>query len=481
MALSTSLYPDLPVLVVEDDAGVIKAICRTLTLNGITNILESNDSRRVMSLLDENQIALMLLDITMPHIRGDELLGEITAKYPHLPVIMATATDDAETVVGCMKKGAFDYITKPIGTARLISAIRCGLEVYELRREQEALRQKEYSKKSSHPECFEKIITRDRGVRNLFNYIEKIASSSRPVLITGETGVGKELAAEAIHLASGRKGKLIAVNVASLDDNVFSDTLFGHEKGAYTGASTAREGQVKKAEGGTLLLDEIGSLSLDSQVKLLRLVQEREYLPLGADVPLKTDVCIVASTNSNLEKKVQQSMFRGDLYFRLKTHIVHLPPLRDRLDDLPLLICHFASQAASEAGIKPPVIPDELYTLLVNYSFPGNIRELKSMIDDAVLTKKGSTLSLAPFYQIISPHTGSPGQKDDTTRSNSVTFGEQLPSAQGLRVLLVEEALRRSGGNISMAAHLVGITRQSLSQFICRNKIHSSDNSSDIG
>ncbi|MCK5192813.1 MAG: sigma-54-dependent Fis family transcriptional regulator [Desulfobulbaceae bacterium] len=480
MATSTSLYPDLPVVVVEDDPGVIKAICRTLQLNGFTNIIEINDSRRVMPLLDEKKVSLMLLDITMPHIRGDELLGEITVRYPQLPVIMATATDDVETVVGCMKKGAFDYITKPISTARLVSAIRCSLEVYELRREQEALRQKEHATELSCRECFDKIITGNRELRKLFNYIEKIAPSSRPVLITGETGVGKELAAEAVHLASGRKGKLVVVNVASLDDNVFSDTLFGHVKGAYTGALGAREGQVKKAEGGTLLLDEIGSLSLSSQVKLLRLIQEREYLPLGADVPLKADVCIFASSNSNLEEKVQQGVFRGDLYFRLKTHTVHLPPLRDRLDDLPLLIDHFSGQAAGEAGVKPPVIPEELYTLLANYSFPGNIRELKSMIDDAVFTKKGSTLSLSSFYQVVSPPV-SPGQKDDTAIGNSVTFGGQLPSAQGVRILLVKEALGRSGGNISMAANLIGITRQSLSQFISRNKVHFPDNSSDVG
>jgi DNA-binding NtrC family response regulator len=481
MSVSSLSYPDLPIMVVEDDHGVIKAICRTLGLNGFTNLLAVDDSRQVMPMLEETGVSLVLLDITMPYIRGDDLLGEIAVKYPHLPVVMATATEDVDTVVGCMQKGAFDYITKPIATGRLISAIKCGLEVYELRREQEALRQKDSFSDPSCPECFAKIITGSREMLKLFSYIEQVASSSRPVLITGETGVGKELAAEAVHLASGRKGKLVAVNVSSLDDNVFSDTLFGHTRGAYTGASGARDGQVKKAAGGTLLLDEIGSLSLDSQVKLLRLIQEREYLPLGADVPVKTDVSIIASTNSNLEEKVQQGLFRGDLYFRLKTHTVHLPPLRDRLDDLLLLIGHFASQAASEAGIKPPVIPEELNTLLTNYSFPGNIRELKSMIDDAVLTKKGSALSLSPFYQIISPHTVSPAQKDDTARDNSVTFGEQLPSAQGVRILLVEEALKRSGGNISMAANLIGITRQSLSQFIIRNKIEFPAENSTVG
>ena len=194
----------------------------------------------------------------------------------------------------------------------------------------------------------------------------------------------------------------------------------------------------------------------------------------------ETDVSIVASTNSNLDEKVQQGAFRGDLYFRLKTHTVHLPPLRERLEDLSLLVDHFVSQAASEADVKPPVIPEELYTLLANYSFPGNIRELKSMIDDAVLAKKGATLSLAPFYQFVSPQPVSSCKKDDKNCGNSVIFGEQLPSAQGIRALLVEEALKRSGGNISMAANLIGISRQSLSQFISRNNIQLPD-TNDIG
>lgn len=480
MSFSSLPYPDLPIMVVEDDPAVIKAVCRTLNLNDFNNLLAVDDSRRVMSILEETKVSLVLLDITMPHIRGDELLGEIAVRYPHLPVVMATATDDVDTVVGCMKKGAFDYITKPITTGRLISAIKCGLEVYQLRREQEALRKKENTSRLARPECFAKIITGNSDMLKLFGYIEKIASSSRPVLVTGETGVGKELVAEAVHLASGRKGELVAVNVASLDDNVFSDTLFGHVRGAYTGASSAREGQLKKAKGGTLLLDEIGSLSLASQVKLLRLIQEREYLPLGTDAAIKTDVSIIASTNDNLEEKVKQGLFRGDLYFRLKTHTIHLPPLRDRLDDLPLLVSHFVGEAAAEAGIKFPIVPKEIFALFMNYSFPGNLRELKSMIHDAVLSQKSKNLSLKPFYKVISPSASFDSQGVNSSGDADVSFGAKLPTAQGLRVLLVEEALKRSGGNISMAAALIGITRQSLSQFVSRNNIcFSGDNCGD--
>lgn len=478
---SSSLYPDLPIVIVDDDVTVLKAIGRTLGLNGFNNIVAKGDSRHLMSFLEEKDVSMVLLDITMPHIRGDALLEEIVARHPHLPVVMATATDDINTVVDCMKKGAFDYITKPISTGRLLSAIYSALEVADLRLERDALRQKDLDPSLVCPECFGKIITANREMLKIFSYVEKIATSSRPVLITGETGVGKELIAEAIHLASGRKGKFVVVNVAALDDAVFSDALFGHVKGAYTDASTARGGLVKKAAGGTLLLDEMGSLSLASQVKLLRLIQEREYQPLGADVPMQTDVSIIASTNSNLEEKVRQGKFRGDLYFRLRTHSIHLPPLRDRLDDLPLLVSYFTTQAARESGLKPPKVPGELFPLLKNYSFPGNVRELKSMIDDTVLSQKSRQMSLAPFYKLITPNNTAKPLGEPSGRQASVLFGETLPSAQEVRILLAEEALLRSGGNISMAAHLIGITRQSLSQFVRRNKITIPNNNNKVG
>jgi DNA-binding NtrC family response regulator len=434
-----------------------------------------------MHLLDKTRASMVLLDITMPHIRGDVILEEIVSRHPMLPVVMATATDDVEAVVHCMKKGAFDYVTKPISTGRLLSSIHSALEVVDLRIEQEALRRKDFAPSLTCPGSFEKIITANREMQKIFSYIEKIATSTRPVLITGETGVGKELIAEAIHLASGRKGNFVAVNVAALDDTIFSDTLFGHTKGAYTGASRARDGQVKKAEGGTLLLDEMGSLSIDSQVKLLRLIQEREYLPLGTDVPVKTDVSIIASTNSNLEEKVRQGKFRGDLYFRLRTHSIHVPPLRERLDDLSLLVSHFISHAAWESGSKEPIVPEELFPLLRTYSFPGNIRELKSMIDDAVLSQKSSHMSLSSFYNVISPHDAAIKQENLAESQSPVMFGETLPSAQQVKILLAEEALRRSDGNINMAARLIGITRQSLSQFIKRHSIIIPNNSSMIG
>ncbi len=469
MTEKKTLYPDIPILLVDDDPSLLKGVKWTLELNGFTNVEVLSDGTRVISFLEKRDVALILLDITMPGVRGDILLEEITARFPHIPVIMATATDTVETVVHCMKRSAFDYIVKPFDTSRLLSAVSRALEVAELRREQRARRSWETEVRHNPDGPFGKIITADRQMLHIFNYIEKIADSSQPVLITGETGVGKELIAESIHLASSRQGRLIAVNVAALDDVMFADTLFGHVKGAYTDARTAREGQIRKAEGGMLFLDEIGSLSPASQVKLLRLIQEREYFPLGADMPKKTNVRIIAATNSNLERKVEEESFRRDLFFRLNTHTIHMPPLRERFGDLPLLVQHFVEEAVRESGLTPPKVPEQLFTLLRNYTFPGNVRELQSMVHDAVHRQKRGQMSLESFYEIIVPH----GANSDSQNgiAPQVSFGEMLPSSRQLRVLLVEEALRRSGGCVSLAANLIGISRQSLSQFINRNNI----------
>ncbi|MCB2184069.1 MAG: sigma-54 dependent transcriptional regulator [Desulfobulbaceae bacterium] len=468
--MKTVLNPDLPILLVDDDKDVVNAVLRTLRVNGYNNFLSVNDSRKVISLLNEERVALVLLDITMPHIRGDKLLEEIVVHFPNLPVIMSTASDSIEMVVGCMKKGAFDYITKPLSTGLLLASIQKALDVRELRRENDALRAKELNGPLMHPEFFRETISQNREMFNVFHYIETIAPSSQPVLISGETGVGKELASRSIHKASGRHGSLVAVNVAGLDDEVFSDTLFGHTRGAYTGAGNSRDGQVKKAAAGTLFLDEIGDLSMKSQVKLLRLLQEKEYLPLGADTPQKSDARIIVATNQDLAEQVKENCFRKDLYFRLYAHHVALPPLRRRFDDLPLLVPHFVRLASRDFGKKELRVPKELYPFLENYTFPGNIRELKAMIFDAVSRQKGNTLGLDSFRE----HLGSaqismkPGKQE---KHSNVSFGQQLPSVKEVRLLLVKEALSRSGGNISLAARLIGLSRQSLSQFMSNHKI----------
>jgi DNA-binding NtrC family response regulator len=308
-------------------------------------------------------------------------------------------------------------------------------------------------------------------MKSIFHYVEAIAGSSRPVLITGETGVGKELVARAIHSLSNRNGHFVAVDISGIDDTVFADTLFGHKKGAFTGVPEARRGLIEQASGGTLFLDEIGDLSPVSQLKLLRLIQEREYLPLGSDMLKKSDARIIVATNRDINKLLQSDAFRKDLYYRLRTHHIHLPPLRERMDDLPLLAAHFLEEASKELGKKKPAIPAQLNTLLGTYSFPGNIRELRAMVFDALSSHRAGTLSLQMFKIAMGgevPPGNDNGELLAASEAAAFSFHEKLPTLREAEQLLIERAMNRAGGNQSVAARLLGITRQALNRRLNR-------------
>jgi DNA-binding NtrC family response regulator len=251
----------------------------------------------------------MLLDLSMPHISGGELLSLVNKDFPEVPIIIITGSNDVETAVACMKSGAFDYMVKPVEKSRLISGVKRAIEIRELQRENRLLRARVLLGEMEHPEAFSEIITDSEAMRSIFQYIEAISNTSQPVLITGETGVGKELVARAIHRLSNRKGDFVPVNVAGLDDNIFADTLFGHKKGAFTGADQPRSGMIEQASGGTLFLDEIGDLSPASQVKLLRLLQDGEFFPLGSDIVKHSDARVVVATNQNLQAFRNQGGF----------------------------------------------------------------------------------------------------------------------------------------------------------------------------
>jgi transcriptional regulator with PAS, ATPase and Fis domain len=315
--------------------------------------------------------------------------------------------------------------------------------------------------------AFSAIITRSKKMRAIFQYIESVAQSHNPVLITGETGVGKELLARSVHQASGLNGHYAAVNIAGLDDNVFSDTLFGHRKGAYTGADKEREGLIVQAKGGTLLLDEIGDLSEISQVKLLRLLEDETYYPLGADIPEKSDARIVASSNRDIESLIEEGGFRKDLFYRLCTHHIHIPPLRERLEDIPLLLDHFLEEASKSLRKSKPSIPSELVIMLSNYNFPGNVRELKAMVDDAIARHKSGRLSLDSFKGFIKQsglHMKSGPSRTSEDRSSLENIFGHFPALKEIDSFLISEALKRSDGNQGIAASLLGITRQALNQ-----------------
>jgi len=321
--------------------------------------------------------------------------------------------------------------------------------------------------------AFSQIITRSKKMRAIFNYIESVARSSNPVLITGETGVGKELIARSVHKASGLKGEYVAVNIAGLDDTVFSDTLFGHRKGAYTGAEKAREGLVVKAAGGTLMLDEIGDLSETSQVKLLRLLEEHVYYAIGADTPGNSSARIVACSNRNIEALMSDGGFRKDLYYRLCAHHVHIPPLKERLEDIPLLLNHFIEEAAKALKKEKPSLSPELVTLLSHYDYPGNVRELKAMVNDAVAQYSSGTLSLDSFKGFIKqkgivPEAYKPSSVVNVSSLQDI-FGK-FPTLKEADDYMVADAMKRSNGNQGTAAALLGITRQALNQRLKKRK-----------
>jgi len=469
--MKESQYPDLPVLVVDDETQSIQSCEIMLYSGGIDNILGCRESRKVQDLLASREIGVIILDLSMPYMSGIDLLKMISEDYPHIPVIVITGLNEVNMAVECMKMGAFDYMVKPVEKSRMISGVKRAVEMRELRNEFNILSRTILTNNLDHPEVFAEIVTNHPKMRSIFQYIEVIAKTSKPVLVSGETGVGKELIAKTIHLLSGRKGECVTVNVAGVDDNVFSDTLFGHVRGAFTDADRPRSGLVEKARAGTLFLDEIGDLNLASQVKLLRLLQEREYFPIGADVSKMSDARIIASTNQDLPSLQKSGFFRNDLYYRLLIHHIHVPSLRERLSDLPLLVKHFLAKASHALGKKIPTPPRELLTLLSTYHFPGNVRELESMIYDAVSNHVSGQLSLKLFKKNIlkDPSMTIPsGQILPTNTENPFTTRETLPTLRDSSQFLVAEALKRANGNQSIAAQLLGITQSALNKRLKR-------------
>jgi len=467
----TETYPLYPIVVVDDEAAALKSVEVNLRAGGFDHIKCFQDSREVLPFLYGNRIELLLLDLTMPDISGQDILSVVEKENPGLPVIVITGLNDVNTAVECMRSGAVDYLVKPVERNRLLSSVKKFIELEELKRNYQNLKERLLSDDLSHPKAFSHIVTRNRKMKALFQYIEAVANTREPILITGETGTGKELFARAVHEAGGMKGEFVAVNVAGLDDAVFTDTLFGHRKGAYTGAAEMRKGLVEQAHMGTLFLDEIGDLSLVSQAKLLRLIQEKEFFPLGADVPKYTNARIEVATNRNLTKRIQEEKFRKDLFFRLSVHVIDIPPLSERRDDLRVLVPFFLKEAAESMGKTVPSPPPELYDLLDSYHFPGNVRELRSMIFDAVSRHKSKILSLSGFYQALGLD-----ESKEMPRSPEPPAGtlfsafKQLPTLKGAETQLIEEALTRSKGNQSMAAKLLGMTRQALNNRLQKHR-----------
>ena len=471
--MSSKIYPTHPVLLVDDEEHFLLSAELTLSSNGINNTETCGDSRTVMDLLRKKKYSLVALDINMKYLSGIDVLRQIVQRFPEIPVVMITAFNDVDSAVLCMKEGAFDYVVKPVNENKLVTTVKRGLELAEVRSENELLKQSLFRHNLEHPEAFAEIVTHSASMQSIFRYIEAIAKTNLPVLITGETGTGKELFAKAVHAVSGRSGELVTVNVAGVDDDFFSDTLFGHKKGAFTGAEGERKGLIERADQGTLFLDEIGDLSVESQVKLLRLLQDGSYYPLGSDVAKLSDVRIIVATHREIGTMQASDSFRQDLYYRLKSHHIAIPPLRERKNDLPFLIDHFISKAATSLSKKRPTVPKELYTLLANYDFPGNVRELEGMIFDAISVHRSGLLSLGSMRKKIADqnrdrtmsieHSELPDQSDSL-----LAFPNRFPTLNEAEDSIIAEALRRANGNQTIAAELLGISRRALNNRLRR-------------
>lgn len=464
--MSERVHPANPLLLVDDEAAWTRSFATALRYVGINNILTCNDPDGVVPLLERQPVEMVLLDVSMPKLSGDRLLEQIRRLNPEVPVVMLTASDEVDLAVRCMQLGAANYLLKSTHQSQLVALVHQTLSMRNLQRVNNHLEQVLFTCSVRNPEAFNGFITADRAMHLLFQYLEAVAESPEPLLITGETGTGKELVAHALHALSRRPGEMVAVNVAGLDDDAFSDTLFGHVRGAFTGALDRRGGLIERAEGGTLFLDEIGDLSPNSQVKLLRLLQEGEYLPLGSDAPRRCDVRVVTATHRDLGQRLREGGFRKDLFFRLRTHHVTVPPLRERAGDIPLLAEHFLEEACAGRGRSRPEIPSEALDRLMTYSFPGNVRELRALMHDAVSRMSGDALSPDLFQDLLRDGASRAGQVPPELFRNSPV----LPTLRQAQQMLLAEALRRTNQNQAAAASLLGITRQAINQRLNRSR-----------
>ena len=436
-------------LIVEDDHSHRNTLVTLISEWGFTaRAVESGES--AVQACKERPFDLVLMDVRMAGISGIEALKEIKSHNPAIPIIIMTAYSDVSSAVEALKAGAYDYLTKPLDFDDLKITLERALDHASLRDENSAL-------KKTLAFSFDAggIIGQSPPMRLLLDMVSTIAPSEATVLITGESGTGKELIAKLIHANSPRrKGPYVAVNCAALTETLLESELFGHEKGAFTGAEKRREGRFLAADKGTIFLDEIGEIPMAMQAKLLRAIQEREVQRVGGDRPLKVDVRILAATNRDLQEEAAAGRFRQDLYYRLNVVTLPLPPLRERAQDIPLLAMHFLKQFARKNDKAVKGFTPAAMDLLVKYDWPGNVRELENAVERAVVLLMGDYVSERELPPSLVCHEGG-SDKGRLPDFNGMTLEE-------IERLIVTEVVENVGGNKSEAARRLGITRKTL-------------------
>jgi len=455
------------IVIIDDDSIILKSMELLLESEGYDNTNTFQNGIEALDFIKTSNTAVVLLDLNMPQISGHKVLQILSEEHPEIPVIVITGHNDLDTAIDTMKLGAYDYLVKPVDIERVSIAVKNALEYRALNNSISILKKQFFQEDLGNPEVFSNIVTENSSMLKIFQYLNAISESTQPVLITGETGVGKELFAKAIHKLSNVKGDFVAMDVSSYDSTMFSDALFGHVKGAYTGAEISRDGLLKAAQSGTLFLDEIGDLNLELQSILMRVIQEHEYRQGGSDKILHTDAHLIFATNKDLGKLMEEGKFRKDLFYRLETHYIQIPPLRKRKEDLPVLVNHFVKLASEEINCDKPVIPADLFRYLNRHDFPGNVRELKNLIYNAVVLSKKDTFPIDLIRDKLNQNaietTGSDG-------SESVMFGSRLPTFQEAEEILLQEAMKRSDQKQAVAAQILGISRQALNKRINKQK-----------
>ncbi|MGN7611066.1 sigma-54-dependent transcriptional regulator [Magnetococcales bacterium HHB-1] len=458
----------LPVVLVDDEVKILYSARIQLIQAGFKAVQVFSDSREVLPFLEKFSVGVLVLDLIMPHLSGQEVLEKVVQHHPDVPVIIMTASQEIEYAIDCLKIGATDYLLKPVEPSRFVSAVRQAIQVRQLQQEVHTLKNSLLSGELSHESAFRSFVTCNRKMHAIFQYLESIARTDRPILITGEAGVGKTTVGKVIHELSGVEGPFVVKNVAGLDEQSFTDLLFGHRRGAFEGADKTAKGVIAEAAGGTLFLEEVGDLPPASQIRLLRLLQEKRYYPLGSDTPFALDARIVVATHRDLNVMMEKEIFRLDLFYRLASHQIHVPALRERKDDIPLLIMHFIERYAQQLEKEPPTPPSDLFSLLTDYAFPGNVHELSSMVYDAVVQHQEGTLSLQSFRQAMEKkQTTQGGARSLTSGGASFDFSilsqnGMFPTLKEIEYHAIQEALERSKGNQTVAASLLGISRQTL-------------------
>jgi DNA-binding NtrC family response regulator len=463
-----------PVFLIADDDEKIAFAFRQ-TFGREAEVIAAEDGQKAIDLLREARPTLAFLDITMPVKDGFEVLREVADLTDEIPIIVITGYGTMKTAIQAMQLGAFDYITKPLDVQHLRLVVSRALEMVRLKNEVKDLKSERW--RETHVK--DEIIGRHPSMQEVFKKIGMVAltPNTTTVLITGESGTGKELVAKAIHGAgpdpSGWTEPFLGINCSALPENLLESELFGHERGAFTGAVKQQRGKFAAAEKGTIFLDEIGDMPLQLQQKLLRVLEAREFSPIGSTRRIPVRARFIAATNKDLKQLMQEGRFREDLYYRLNVFTIHLPPLRERKTDIPLLVDFFIKRQNEQLNRRVKAIADEALQVLLNYDFPGNVRELQNMIISAMTQEKGEVLTLRSFHPYLnSPEPSSSGKIPIVAENMRAARRHVM---QQFEEQFVRHLLTLTGGNVTHAAERAGIERQSFQRLMRRYGIRSQD------